>query len=265
MKVNANAASRSPGLKPPLPPPPRRSFERVLAAAHAAKTHLGTHPRESQSPEGGLPAAPQTLDEVRQSRALGFRELGMFGGAGAKDLPASPNSEIDDSGLTPPLFAAEPARALPVNGPRPAIEPRAEAPVDAQEGFLAPAQAIKVPEKATDLAVTLGEMLNLSAPLEDRVDADSDSAPMAARRSARPGPATDKDARPSLVVAEGEGALQIVAAASLTPEARQRLRKAADDLAVELGLTLKDFTLNGGPLERASFTPIGALHGARPR
>lgn len=265
MKVNANATPRPLGLKPPPPPPPiRRSFEGVLAAANPAKAHGDA---DASSPaEGGLPAAPNVVDHLRQSRALGFRELGMFGGGGAENQPALADEPAIGAGAAVPATYAGGVARQPGASLRPHATAALSSPsrlVAAPTGALASA-LVDLPSKG-GAAPVVGDALNLSAPLEDRADPESGTAPLGSRRSVRADPTPRPSSAANLVVAEGDGMLQIVAAASLTPEARQRLRKAADSLAADLGLVVSDFTLNGGPLEPPSSNPIGASHGARPR
>jgi hypothetical protein len=67
--------------------------------------------------------------------------------------------------------------------------------------------------------------------------------------------------RLSLVISEQNGTVQIIAGApELSPEARARLRKAAAALAAEFGVTLSEFTINGGTVDPIP-SSIGAPYG----
>lgn len=77
-----------------------------------------------------------------------------------------------------------------------------------------------------------------------------------------PQTASDPNADLNLVVSQSNGEAQVaVAGPALPPEAQTRLRKVADTVAANFGLTLTDLSFNGAALERAPFT--GAQNASR--
>lgn len=286
MKVHANLPTRPLGLPSSPPARPTRSFQGVLAHLSGSGLPDASPVPKAASPEppsaipfssvpadgeGGLsdPVAAELdpaqalVDEARQSRALGFDELGVFGVTGAQ-------ASAEIGGLGEPASALQTRPDLPQDkqtrlslvGASLRLRPRLAVAAAASDVVEATPLREGVAAGSTTSADGFGAPILTPALMESD---QPDEAPAPSRRPAQSAEAEDHLAKTSVIVAERDGVVQVVAAAILTPDARLRLRRAADTMAADLGLTLTDFTLNGGTLEPAAPQLIGAPYGARPR
>jgi hypothetical protein len=203
--------------------------------------------------------------------ARSFQALGMFGRFGASKggnaqsfAPAQPDGTADD-----PIVRDQPEPIYP----QPIKGGRIGAPQPPETGEAMPAPWDALPEAASmpPTASSL-PLVQTSEPISADPPSDQQSAAGLSRlrgplpvRSAEQARAPGDADTVRLTLAETEGSLQIVArGGGLSAEMRAELRRRADQLAAETGLSIGDLHLDGSP-EPMSLLPQGALHGRRAR
>jgi len=221
-----------------------------------------------------IPAAPSGSP---QDRAFTFAELGMFGRHGAQPLSGTGQSGQGLDGIE------KQGRA---RGARPSGEQRsavAERPVTPRQSDRRTVAADTEPEQQSarssamsrqagggDSALAAAGLLSgerLAATAQSDVepsplaDGGGGAAPLVRRTSVNPG------ASPvSLVVSGSADALTVVARSqSESAEDRFKLRRLVEETAVEFGMHVAKFHLNGSTAESSFQSTIGGNHGARAR
>lgn len=212
-----------------------------------------------------MPGSPfeQLLDAANlplegRQRAFGFSELGVFGAASAiasaaaleMETPEVPLSQmaalslaasrLQEAQLTPNARRGD----VYVGGSRDKAPP-------------APRSRLVSPQHSS-----IGPLADAAPPTLRETQTDGEEISVGVRRSAARHLTQVQPKRLSLIVSEQNGAIQILAGSpELGPEARERLRKAAAELAAEFGVTLAQFTLNGSAVEPTFVSQTGAPHG----
>lgn len=234
------------------------------------------HGRANRTREAGPAAASfaSFLDNGSMSegrdRVQAFSALGMFGrpravAFAADDVPSP------DRRAAPPLGAAPEALRTSPEGAW--AETGAETGKVLSPGLAQPAPTAAVPPPAARPAAGIvpGPVVPAAIPIilpnvaaDPAVDVDGtdlpDRAPVPDRQ------ADPASTGPSLIVAERDGVLQIVARdGDDTPEARARLRRLVERIAAEFGLAVGRFHLNGAEIGPSHISLIGDPHGDRTR
>lgn len=229
--------------------PPSPLIARIRAPSAAPMVSPGV-------PFEELLQAPGGLRQERRERAFGFSELGLLGPPSGSHSVADPlrppKPPYTEAGATagPSTAAARSAEAQPLASR--IAEPR-------ETTDIAAARAQNRPVKGAVAAVAHAPV-NTSAKNESPPAIETE-APESKRAPSRT-PSTQSSKPLKLIVFEENGSLQLIAgSAGLSAEERTRLRRAAEAVAAEFGLSLDSFTLDGSEREPPAFTSIGALHG----
>lgn len=189
-------------------------------------------------------------------RAFGFRELGVWGHGGPIAEVAGPRT----CGVTPDFLGTKADAG--VTAPDPALQ-SGPLPTDRDRGDRRIAAGIRPPTGDQDSdtphrirperssasshrhpLVRPGQLQTREEGVDEEIEA---IAPEAAEQlAATPEPSTPL----SVSVSDGAGGLQVVAAmADINPDAVARLRRIAQSLAREFGLSLAEFSLNGAVVD----------------
>jgi len=200
---------------------------------------------------GPEPAAPfrQFLNDgadpktIRRERAFGFSELGVLGAARA---PVA-DQPVRTASRTPSGGAAEPASEA-VSEPHATPAFAAVQTVGDRRVAAEAAPTPRGPPLQTSFRPTPPPAATATTPVRNLPNTEAIS-PVRHRPVARQAMHTPLPKRFSVVLTGENGAMQLIAGSpELDADARERLRRAAAELAAEFGVTLARLTLNGSAI-----------------
>ena len=227
---------------PTAPEAVRQALEEALARFDAPDPQALPEPKPD----------PHGATQPGRDRAFGFRELGVWGHGGGRGAEGHPARACGVEALStkPPVVEPKPPQVdRPVRTEPFDASPRPERRLMRASHDAAAERPDRPPiQRAPRIPGVVASAVPAVA-VEAMASEEGVNLPESGEGSAPPASTPEASTPVSVIVTGEDGSLQVLAAAAhLNPEAVARLRRLAESMAREFGLSLAGFSLNGEPV-----------------